>query len=137
VTRPTDVPDPHEPASFSEMLGTSEMETGEGWSRVRMPIGPRHLQAAGNVQGGIIMTLADMAITRALSTLTQGNGPSVTVELKINFIAPARQGELIAEGRIIHKGGTLSVGEVSVTDADGKLIATGMGTWMVLQPRPR
>lgn len=127
----------HEPASFSEMLGTTDMESGDGWASVHMPIRPRHLQAAGNVQGGIIMTLADMAITRALGTLTRGRGTAVTVELKINFIAPARQGELIAKGRITHKGGTLSVGECAITDGNGTLIATGMGTWMVLQPRLR
>ena len=134
MTNPSD--NTQEPASFSEMLGTENLASGEGWAKVRMPIRPRHLQAAGNVQGGIIMTLADMAITQALRTLTRGSGPSVTVELKVNFIAPAREGELIAEGRITHKSGTLSVGECSITDGNGTLIATGMGTWMVLQARP-
>ena len=124
-----------EPASFSEMLGTEVLDSGEGWARVRMPLRQRHLQAQGNVQGGIIVALADEAFQRALQTTLPPSQIAVTVELKVNFIAPAREGELVAEGRIVHKGRTLAVGEMTVTDGNGALIAKGMGTWMLLQPR--
>ncbi len=132
MTRPN--PQDNEPASFAEMLGTENMDSGEGWARVRMPIRQRHLQRAGNVQGGVIVSLADQALTRALNTLLSPGQATVTVELKVNFIARAREGELIAEGRISHKGSTLSVGDATVTD--GKIVAKGLGTWMMLQPRP-
>lgn len=129
-------PQPYEPASFAEMLGVEDVASGEGWARVRMPIRPRHLQSAGrNVQGGIIVTLADLALARAIHTLLPPHQGAVTVELKVNFIAPVSQGELIAEGRITHKGGTLAVGDMTVTDGNGTLIAKGLGTWMILQPQ--
>ncbi len=129
-------PQPYEPASFAEMLGTENMDSGEGWARVRMPIRRRHLQSAGNVQGGVIVSLADDALAKALHTLLSPGQSTVTVELKVNFIATAREGELIAEGRITHKGGTLSVGDATVTDGNGKIIARGLGTWMLLQRTP-
>jgi len=125
---------PYEPTSFAEMLGTETVERSDGWAKVRMPIKPRHLQGAGVVQGGIIMTLADQAISSAVGSQNRGF-QSVTVEMKVNFIAPAREGELIAEGRITHTGSTLAVGDATVTDGKGALIAKGLGTWMMLRPR--
>ena len=124
-----------EPASFSEMLGTEVLDSGEGWARVRMPIRQRHLQAQDNVQGGIMVALADEAFHRALQTTLPPSQIAVTVELKVNFIAPAREGELVAVGRIAHKGRTLAIGEMPVTDGNGALIAKGLGTWILLQPR--
>ena len=126
---------PSEPSSFAEMLGSETVDTGQGWARIRMPIRQRHLQDRGNVQGGIIMTVADQALTVALHTLLPSDQHTVTVEMKVNFIAPAREGELIAEGRITHTGSTLAVGDATVTDGKGALIAKGLGTWMMLRPR--
>ncbi|MBI4201323.1 MAG: PaaI family thioesterase [Chloroflexi bacterium] len=125
----------YEPASFAEMLGTEKVASSDGWAMVRMPIRPRHRQGAGSVQGGLIVALADLAFSSALGTLLMPGQRSVTVELKVNFIAPASQGELVAEGRITHKGNTLAVGEMTVTDGSGTLIAKGLGTWMILRPR--
>lgn len=128
-------PEPYEPKDFAEMMGTQTVERGEGWSKVLMPIRPRHLQGAGVVQGGIIMTLADQAISGAVGTVNPGFR-SVTVEMKLNFIAPAQSGVLIGEGRVTHRGNLLSVGEATIKDEDGRLIAQAMGTWMTLRPPP-
>ena len=81
------------------------------------------------------MALADTAITRALFTLLPEGQRIVTVELKINFVAPVNEGALIAEGRVLRKGGTLAVGDVTVSDEGGTLIAQGLGTWMMVGSR--
>ncbi|MBI4311819.1 MAG: PaaI family thioesterase [Chloroflexi bacterium] len=124
---------PFEPANFADMIGTETVERAGGHARVRMAIKPRHLQGAGVVQGGALMMLADQAISGALGSLSPGL-PIITIELKMNFIAPAREGVLTAEGRITHKGSLISVGEAAITDSSGKLIALAVGTWMT--PRP-
>ncbi len=122
--------------SFDELLGAERLDSGPGWARLRMPIRPRHIPTkSGRIQGGIVMSLADTAITRALFTLLQPGQRIVTVELKINFIAPVDKGALIAEGRITHKGGTLAVGEATISDEGGKTIAQGLGTWMMVGSR--
>ena len=122
--------------SFDELLGAERLDSGPGWARLRMPILPRHIPTkSGRIQGGIVMALADTAITRALFTLLPPGQRIVTVELKINFIAPVEKGVLIAEGRVIRKGGTLAVGDVTVSDEDGTAIAQGLGTWMLVGSR--
>jgi uncharacterized protein (TIGR00369 family) len=54
------------------------------------------------------------------------------VEMKLNFLAPARAGKLVAEGRRIKLGRTLGLGEARVEDEEGKLLAYGIGTFMIL-----
>ena len=122
--------------SFDELLGAERLESGPGWARLRMEIKPRHIpRRSGRIQGGIVMALADTAITRALFTLLPEGQRIVTVELKINFVAPVNEGALIAEGRVLRKGGTLAVGDVTVSDEGGTLIAQGLGTWMMVGSR--
>ncbi|MBI4201499.1 MAG: PaaI family thioesterase [Chloroflexi bacterium] len=118
-----------EPGSFRDLLGTEVVERGNGRAKVRMAIQPRHLQGAGVVQGGILMALADQAISGALGSLSPG-GPVVTIEMKVNFIAPAREGVLLGEGWITHKGNLVAVGEATITDSEGRLIAQALGTWI-------
>ena len=125
--------DAYSPNSFVEMLGLEDVSSGQGRARVKMPIQKRHLQSAGNVQGGLIVALADAALSRALLSLLPEGQRTVTVELKLNFIARASEGNLFADGKIIHKGGTLAVGEMTVTNDQDTLIATGVGTWMILK----
>lgn len=134
--------DPLEPSpadqvgSFDELLGAETLDSGRGWAKLRMPVKPRHIPSkSGRVQGGIVMALADTAITRALFTLLPEGQRIVTVELKINFLAPVEEGTLIAEGRIIQRGTTLAVGDVTVSDESGTKIAQGLGTWMMVGSR--
>ena len=98
-----------------------------------MEIKEMHLQNAGAVQGGIIVTLADYALHRAVRSLIKPNQIAVTVELKLNFIAPARNGELTATANVISQGRRLMVGEMEVTDQDQTLIARGLGTYMLIR----
>ena len=81
---------PFVPGSFAEMLGIKEVESQDGWARVRMPIRKHHLQEANAVHCGVIMTLADTAFWRAVTTLLSPGQTSATSELKVNFIKSAR-----------------------------------------------
>ena len=98
-------------------------------------MGRGHLQQAGRVQGGIVAALADYAMFRAIKPLLNPEETTTTIELKINFLAAAEKGTLTGTAKIISSGRRLMVGEMEVKGEDGKLIAQGLGTYMVLQPR--
>ena len=83
------------------------------------------------------MTLADYAFYRAVRPLLKPGEGATTIELKINFLAPAEKGELTATANIISQGRRVIVGEMEVKDQDGRLIAQGLGTYLVLQARNR
>jgi len=120
---------------FAKHLDMRVADPDDGSSVVTMPINPNHLQQAGRVQGGIVATLADYAFYRAVRPLLRPGETTTTIEIKINFLAPAEKGELTATARIIRPGRQVMVGEMEVKDQDGKLIAQGLGTYLVIQPR--
>jgi acyl-CoA thioesterase len=55
-----------------------------------------------------------------------------TVEMKLNFLAPAKLGALRTRAKILHKGKRIAVGDAEVLDESGKLIAKGTATYMIL-----
>ena len=82
-----------------------------------------------------MVALAHYAMYRAIKPLLKPEEATTTVELKINFLAAAETGSLTGTAKIISAGRKLMVGEMEVKGEDGKLIAQGLGTYMVLQPR--
>lgn len=124
--------------SVVEMFGFINSAQSNGWAEVRMPILPRHCRSAtprSGVQGGVIVALADHAFVNASSTVVQPGQSTTTTELKVNFIATAVEGHLIATCRLIHYGRRLHVGDIEITDGNGKLIAKGLGSNMVIEQR--
>ena len=120
---------------FAKLLDMRVADPEDGTSTVVMPINPNHLQLAGRVQGGILVALADYSMFRAIRPLLKPGEGTTTIELKINFLAAAEKGELTANCEIISAGSDLMVGEMEIRDQNSKLIAQGLGTYMVLQPR--
>ena len=120
---------------FAELLDMRVRDPEDGTSTVVMPISPNHLQQAGRVQGGIVVALADYAMFRAIKPFLKSGESTTTIELKVNFLAAAEKGYLTGTAKIISPGRRLMVGEMEVKDEDGKLIAQGLGTYMVLRPR--
>ncbi|AXS39555.1 PaaI family thioesterase [Breoghania sp. L-A4] len=91
----------------------------------------------GTVHGGWTATLLDSALACAVhSTLAAGEGYT-TMEFKVNCVRPITEatGELVCEGRIIHRGRRMATSEASLRDADGTLYAHGTETCMIF-PAP-
>ncbi len=119
-------------APVAQLLGIRSVISEDGAGRATMIVRDEHLQEAGVVQGGLIVTLADHAMYLALRTRLTPGQRSTTVELKVNFISPAKDGELTANARVISAGRRIIVAEVEVTNDREKLIARGLGTSLVL-----
>ena len=85
-------------------------------------------QGAGYLHGGVISALCDSSVAFALATMIDGGQDMLTIELKVNFIAPA-DNDIIADARIIHKGRKIAVGEVQVRMVDNTLIAKALVTY--------
>src|SRR3972149_3219377 len=105
-----------------------------GFSRFRMPFRKDLTQAYGIVHGGAIATLADTAVAFAMMTMIHPGERVVTVEFKINFLAPVSEGQMIGEARVINKGKRLALADMEVKTAEGKPIAKGLATYIILSP---
>ena len=108
---------------------------GLGWgeSRLEVMVQEKHLQPFGTVHGGVHSALVDAAAFWAIfPQLDEGVG-ATTVEMKLNYLAPSSEGYMIAKGKSIRVGNTLCLGEASVEDEAGRLLAYGTETMMVIK----
>jgi len=103
-----------------------------GHTRLEVILEEKHLHPFAMVHGGVFASLVDAAAYWALYTEVDEGNWMTTVEMKLNFLAPARAGKLVTEGRRIKLGRTLGLGEARVEDEEGKLLAYGVGTFMIL-----
>jgi acyl-CoA thioesterase len=104
-------------------------EVKDGYARLTMNLEEKHLQFLKTVHGGAIASLADSAAAWATVGSTGLEAVPVTVEMKINFLAPVESGRLVAEARIVHKGKTISLSDVEVKDNRGRLVAKSLVTY--------
>jgi uncharacterized protein (TIGR00369 family) len=109
--------------------------TDLAWGKAAFEMTPAayRLQPFGVVHGGNIATLIDTATFWAcfLSMDSDEDGLA-TVDLKLNYLAPARVEGLKCEGRLIKAGKTLSYAEAEVRGGDGRIVAHGTSTLMRL-----
>lgn len=118
--------------TFGDYLGLETKRT-DGGAEVRLEITERALNSLGVAHGGVICSLVDHAIGTAVHLALGRGRRAVTVELKVNFLAPSTSGTVIAKGRLIREGKHLIVGEAEVLDQDGRMIAKALGTWMIIE----
>ena len=101
-------------------------------ARVRVEIQPHHMQPYGIVHGGVIATLIDTATFWAAFARLPEDAGLVNVDLKLNYLKALSKGVLIAEGRCLRFGRSLSYSEASIHSGEGDLIAHGTSTLMAL-----
>jgi len=104
-------------------------EVKNGYARLTMNVEDKHLQFLKTVHGGAIASLADSAAAWATIGSASLKVVPVTVEMKINFLAPVDSGRLTAEARTVHKGKTISLSDVEVKDDKGRLVAKSLVTY--------
>ena len=100
---------------------------------MKIPFRPEFLQPH-TMHGGAIYSLADTAAAHSLMTITYPEEMTTTVEQRINFLKTVRGGDLFCEARVVHLGKTLAYTEVTLTAADGTLVAKSAATQMRLDP---
>jgi len=121
---------------FWSLLGMELVAVKKGWAKVRLPYNEKLANAIGLMHGGAIFSPAESAVEMALVGLIGRNENVSTLEMKINYLKPAKCGQLVAEAKIIHQGSQTAVGDVEVRDEHDALIAIGLATYAIFQKRP-
>ncbi len=117
---------------YFSLLSMEVKDLGWGTSLLEIQVAQKHLQPFGFVHGGVIGSLIDAATFWAVFPQVEREVGLTTIELKVNYLAPVREGRLLAEGKCIKKGKTLALGEAYVRSDKGSLIAHGTSTMMVV-----
>jgi uncharacterized protein (TIGR00369 family) len=90
--------------------------------------------SAGVAHGGIAAAMADAAVGIAIQRHFGGGRRITTVELKINYFLPVTEGRIFARSHLLRIGSTLCVGNVDLTDEQGRAIGTAIVTYMLINP---
>ena len=117
---------------FYRHLGINLTRLGRGRADIELRVGEHLTQGAGVAHGGVAASMIDSAVGLALCTLLRSRELITTVELKLNYITPAKPGLLKATGLILRKGKSIAVGEAEVRDVKRELVAKGLVTYMIL-----
>lgn len=121
------------------LIGATLVHVAPGEVDVDLPVDPKICQQHGFVHAGIVSTIADSAAGFASLTLLPAGSGILTAEFKINLLAPAAGERLLARGRVIKAGRTLTVAQAEVfalKDGEEKLVALLNATLMAIEGRP-
>ena len=85
----------------------------------------------GVAHGAVAYALADTGMGAALYTMLVGSESCATIEVKIVYLASAREGELVCDTCVIRKGSRVAVLESEILEGD-RLVAKALGTYSIL-----
>jgi uncharacterized protein (TIGR00369 family) len=105
-------------APFYGWLGMRAESDAPGTARVALPFREELAQRYGGVHGGVLMTLADSALSVALATTFEGAETTATVQVSVLFVAPAGHADLVAEAKVTERGRRVAFAECVVLAAD-------------------
>ena len=121
------------------LIGAEMTELAPGYCAISLRPRPEILQQHGYVHAGIVATIVDSAGGYAGFTLFPADSSVLTVEFKLNLLAPAIGDRLVAEGFVIKPGRTLAItrGEVHAeTGGKRTLVALMQQTLIVMHGKP-
>jgi uncharacterized protein (TIGR00369 family) len=118
-----------------QLIGASLTTVEPGYVEIALPYRDEITQQKGYVHGGVLGMIADTACGYSAFSLMPAGCSLVTVEYKINILAPAR-GALVARGQVIKAGRTLTVARAEVYAEDGTHLASMLQTLMMLAGTP-
>ena len=117
---------------FASVLGLQLENIEPGYSVCRVPHRADLTQQHGFFHGGMVATIADMAMGTAAGSLAPEGTIPQTAEFKLNLMAPGDGRSLKAYGYVVRPGRTLSIcrADVATVNADGAehLCASALGT---------
>ena len=118
---------------YFALLSMSIRDVGIGYSLLHIDVQKKHLQPFGAVHGGVFASIIDAAAFWAVFPEVDEDVGMTTVDLKVNYLAPAKGGKLLARGRRIKLGKTLALGEAEVINQENTILAHGTSTLIILR----
>lgn len=120
-------------------IGARLLTVQPGAVEIELPFRADLTQQHGFLHAGIVTTIADSACGYAALSLMAPEAAVLTVEYKVNLLAPARGERVIARGSVVRPGRTLTVCEADVMALEGGRqipVARMLATLMALIDRP-
>lgn len=109
-----------------EYLPAEAVDAEKEVCRIRFPVGEMVMNPQGSLHGGAMATAMDVSMGHLVKKTAAAGA---TIEMKIQFMRPVREGKATCEGRFLKRGRSISFMESRVFGPDGKLAAHATATW--------
>lgn len=119
---------------FMSTIGATLERVELGEVDIALPFDEKLTQQHGFVHAGALATVADSACGYAALSMMSADAAVMSVEFKINMLAPAEGPRLVARGKVVRSGRTITVCRADVFSGE-KLVATMQGTMMAVRGR--
>ncbi|WP_338473365.1 PaaI family thioesterase (plasmid) [Niallia sp. XMNu-256] len=126
-----DIREKFEGSSFFSLIGFEVVHYEEESAVLKLKMKEELLNVNGRLHGGIHATMLDTALGMVIRSVTKMN--VVTTNLNIHYLAGVSGTEIYAEAKILQIGYKTAFAEGEIKDADGKVIAKGVGTFKILR----
>jgi uncharacterized protein (TIGR00369 family) len=117
--------------AFGDLVGPIWRREDGGHLRFGFIVAPKHLNRAGNLHGGMLMTVADQAMAMTARAATGGK-PHATIELNIQFIGAVRFGEFVEVRPEVARATRSVVFMQAKMFVGARLVVTTNGIWKIL-----
>ncbi len=121
---------------FVEGAGIRLLSADRGGTVLELASETRHLNSAGFIHGGALMTLLDVSMAIAGRAHATEHTPEqtvmATIEMKTSFMQAAR-GTLLCRGQCVHRTRALAFCEAEIRDEADRLIARASGTFRFMR----
>jgi len=114
--------------SFMRFIGAKLERVDYGFVDILLPTNTNLNQQHGFFHGGVIASIADSSAGYAALTTFDAACGILTSEFKINFLNPAQGKFLIAKGRVIRPGKTMTICQTDIYNDENQHIATALLT---------
>src|ERR1041384_392580 len=124
--------------TFMATIGARLARVEPGEVDIELAVRDDLVQQHGFLHAGVLASAADSACGYAALSLMPAGAAVLSVEFKVNMLAPAAGDRIVARGRVIRAGKTITVclGDVTAYAGDTeRLVATLVGTMMTVRDR--
>ena len=118
---------------IAKTLGFNLTHIEPGAATIELDVTDRFWNPMSTMHGGIMVDIADAAMGLAYAAALEDGETFTTIELKINYLRPFKEGHLKAIAKKVHHGRTIGLLDCEVVDDRGKVIARSSCTCMTLR----
>ena len=118
---------------FTQQLGLETIRCADGECVMELELDSRHMSRARRAHGGVLFSMLDTVMGRAVITRLPAGRGCATLEAKINYFRPAQSGRIRAEGRAIRLTRRTAYAEGTLLDAEGNMLARSSGSFFLTE----
>lgn len=116
---------------YFRLLSMKVTAMGKGYANVEMDIAGKHLNPFGGIHGGVYSSLIDTAAYWAVYCDVEEDDGLISLDVKVDNLAPVKEGQLIVCGKRIKAGRNICIAEAAIRDGEGRYLAHGTSKQIV------